>query len=78
MWFVWYPVREAFSEGEETRSKQKELDGEQQLIRDEVREWWWELDFERQMLRKEADAKREELKTNKNSLKESKVIIGDC
>ena len=46
-------------EGEETRNKQKELEKEQQLIRDEVREQWQELDFERQMLRKEAEAKRE-------------------
>ena len=62
---------------EETRSKQKELEKEQQLIRDEVREQWQKLDFERQMLRKEAEAKRERNGRQKNSLKESKVIIGD-
>ena len=44
------------------QNKQKELKKEQQLIRDEVKEQWWELDYERQMLRKEAEAKREELK----------------
>ena len=56
-------------EGDEMRSKQKELEREQQLIRDEVREWWQELDFERQMIRKEAEAKGEELEDKQKLLK---------
>ena len=52
------------------RNKQKELEKELQLIRDEVREWWWELDFERQMLRKEVQAKREQLEDKQKLLRE--------
>ena len=37
-----------FQKGEEIRNKQKELEKEQQLIRDEIREGWQELGFERQ------------------------------
>ena len=55
--------------GEEMRNKQKELEKEQQLIRDEVREQWQELDFERQMLRKETEAKREELEDKQKLLR---------
>ena len=32
-------------EGQQTRNKQEELEKEQQLITDEVREWWCELRF---------------------------------
>ena len=58
-------------------NKEKELEKEQQSIRDEVREWWQELDFERQMLRKEAEANREELEDKQNSLEGSRMITGD-
>ena len=53
------------------QNKQKELEKEQQLIRDEVKEQWQELDYERQMLRKEAEAKREELED------EQKILRGE-
>ena len=34
-------------DGEETQNKEKELEKEQQFIRDEVKEQWCELDYER-------------------------------
>ena len=56
-------------EGEEMRNKQKELEKEQQLIRDEVRGWYQELDFEGQMLKKEVEAKTEELEDKQKLLR---------
>ena len=54
-------------------NKQKELEKEQQLITDEVKEWWHELDYKKT----DVQEREKRWKLSKISLGKSGMMTGD-